>query len=87
MKLTYEMIKPILVRELSINDNQIKVEFKADNQPKILSATAFVPDTAGINQQTKDKIRQKAIVEAFRTLIIFYDYDEEQKRWIFKSPY
>ncbi len=97
MHITYDDIKPIVAGKYRIDKQQIRVEFMAENQSVALSAIAFVPLSNPDKQEGSNDKQQEsldddetvrcAIVNAFRTLSIFYEYDERKKKWIFKPPY
>ncbi len=137
-ELTYELIKPIIVKEELGQHNMIQLEFKTEDMDSPIATVAVViPDqdelvkqamqSAGksavanmaisgvagmmgglagqaangasgmitgavagnpvdiLNQKASQEKRQAAIVTAFSALASFFDYNEQEKKWVKKQ--
>ncbi|GAB4432528.1 MAG: hypothetical protein OHK0011_15420 [Turneriella sp.] len=107
MELTYELIKPLIVKEEPGENNMIELAFQAEKMEKPIETVAvIVPDQAelmknvikmaGMAAGTSMAVSglagiaggalgnlgsQAAIVNAFRGVAQFFEYDEGQKKW------
>ncbi len=85
MKITYELLKPIIVKK-ELNGNQIKIWFKTDNQDEPIQTIGIVSTQNKLtNKKTTVKEQQQAVINAFEGLQIFYKYDEVNNKWEYIS--
>jgi hypothetical protein len=143
MEITYDLIKPLIVREEAGENNTIKLAFRAEGMEKPIETVAvIVPDQAELMKNVmkmagmaagasmavsglaglagsalgslgsqavnmagsaaasqimgnpadilkgtgSEAEKQTAIVNAFRAVAQFFEYDQEQKKWRYKAP-